>query len=348
MLGDFRRWLRVAPIQADSLIAQTAVVRMLSQLTDVQRAELEALTLSEPRRAEVIPLSTYMRTAPASMRPERPKPRWTTWAAVSAALVSATMVVALVTSEKSGTEYTSGIGERRVIPLMDGSILTMNTQSRVRVKFTAQAREVELHDGEALFEVAHDARRPFRVRARRATIEAVGTQFSVYTNEEETRVAVLEGRVKLFEERRAVPLSAGEETSLTQHGEQRQKLSTEEIERRHAWTDGRVVFTGETLAQAVEVFNRYNRRQLRIADRSIEGLRVGGTFRTLDVEGFLAALHAVFGIQATDAGPLSNGQGRLSLRSSPSHTSGASFPVAVGRGIPGTQDKPQRGNDERP
>ena len=91
--------------------------------------------------------------------------------------------------------YQTAVGEQRSVQLEDGSLLTLNTDSRVEVRLAANQRQVRLLSGEALFKVAHNKERPFRVSSGDSVIQAVGTQFNVYRRGNQTTVAVLEGRV---------------------------------------------------------------------------------------------------------------------------------------------------------
>ena len=103
--------------------------------------------------------------------------------------------------------YTTGIGEQRTVLLPDGSTVELNAQSRLRVRFTDQERDVELLDGQALFKVAKNAARPFVVKSDVARVRAVGTKFDVNTMSDGTTVTVLEGRVAV------VPIAVTKDTS---------------------------------------------------------------------------------------------------------------------------------------
>jgi transmembrane sensor len=94
--------------------------------------------------------------------------------------------------------YATDIGERRSITLVDGSTVDLNARSRIRIEFTSAERHVELLEGQALFQVAKDKRRPFIVQSGAASIRAVGTQFDVYRKSSGTTVTVLEGRVAVY------------------------------------------------------------------------------------------------------------------------------------------------------
>jgi transmembrane sensor len=93
--------------------------------------------------------------------------------------------------------YTTGFGEQRVLTLADGSVVTLNTESQIKVDFSAKERLIELRTGEAFFRVAHDASRPFFVDAKDAIVRAVGTQFNVRIAPQNTVVSVVDGVVKV-------------------------------------------------------------------------------------------------------------------------------------------------------
>jgi transmembrane sensor len=94
-------------------------------------------------------------------------------------------------------DFKTAIGEQRSISLSDGSVFFLNTNSEVRARWTATERHIDLIRGEARFQVAKDAARPFLVFTRDATVRAVGTIFNVRSDQSDTEVAVIEGRVKV-------------------------------------------------------------------------------------------------------------------------------------------------------
>jgi ferric-dicitrate binding protein FerR (iron transport regulator) len=108
--------------------------------------------------------------------------------------------------DPSSGEYVTGVAEHSSILLPDGSSVALNAQSRLRVRFSASGRDVVLLKGAALFSVAHDTLRPFRVHARGAIFEAVGTDFSIYLGGGVTQIAVKQGRVKVLENLNQTPL----------------------------------------------------------------------------------------------------------------------------------------------
>jgi transmembrane sensor len=165
---------------------------------------------------------------------------------------------------------------------------------------------VRLERGEARFQVAHDPARTFVVSAADASVRAVGTAFSVRLRDaEQVEVLVAEGAVAIDSSRVAhtPPLNAGEAALLLPDRLSVSRVEPQQLERRMAWTTGKLQFRGEALDQAVSEFNRYNRRQLKLADASLAPLRVGGTFDATDPESFAAALASTFRLRVDAANP---------------------------------------------
>lgn len=229
--------------------------------------------------------------------PDLEKPLSRARLAIAAGLLAAIGVTWFVAFPPGWQTHVTAIGNSERIALPDGSTAILNTDSRIRVHFTGERRDIELTRGEAHFQVARDSRRPFQVLARDTVVRAVGTAFSVRLREDERQVDVLvtEGRVALSADSE---LAAGDAAIIRAEGLRVRKMAPADVYRKLAWQDGLLRFNGETLVEAVAEFNRYNTRQLTIADPRIAGLRVGGGFQTTDVDSFLAALERSFGIRA--------------------------------------------------
>jgi transmembrane sensor len=331
-----------------------ALALELNWLSLEQRGELEALGSRHPTTsADVVDISRYLPERPLHRRFVQPPPAPHQWHWATTVIVVLMCLAILpylfVTAELAPGEYITGIGEHRTIPLSDGSQITMNTQSRLRVRYTPQGRDIELIEGEALFSVARDPRRPFRVHARRTVVEALGTQFSIYLGNSGTKIAVTQGRVKVFEDLNSTPLilnpdgllwtdttvfefllppdglvvTAGQEArvshedSFTDFELETRWVAMAELERHLAWMNGNLFFQGETLSEAVEEFNRYNWRKLKVADPAISHLRLGGKFETTDVDAFVEALNTLYGIRATTLGDPGSRDASIELRRRP-------------------------------
>jgi transmembrane sensor len=201
--------------------------------------------------------------------------------------------------------FKTDVGEVRRVLLSDNSSLLLNTASRVSVRMTSTLREVQLAEGEALFEVARDVDRPFIVRVGNISVRALGTAFSVRAFDSKTQVTVEEGTVELSAGNRAaaqIPtrLSANETASETDRGIQVRAVSPEEIVRRLAWRDGRLAFAGESLARAVAEINRHNRRLIHIDDPALAARPVVGLFRTADPAGFARTIATALGVESVE------------------------------------------------
>jgi transmembrane sensor len=201
--------------------------------------------------------------------------------------------------------FTTVVGGLQAIPMSDGSRVTLNTDSEVRISLGDRERVVEIEYGEAFFQVAHDPQRPFIVKAGERRVIAVGTQFSVRRQGTDLRVVVEEGTVRYQDHAGDPPTSGGtllpagsfaRAEGATLRVEQR---PVAEAERNLTWRSGLLTFRDTPLAEAVAEFNRYNTRKILIEDPSIAALEVGGVFRSNNVDPFVRLLERGFAIQAS-------------------------------------------------
>ena len=229
---------------------------------------------------------------------------------------SLTVVIAYlwVTHTVSGpTTFSTSIGGFQRVVLEDKSAIELNTDSEVRVSLRPQLRRVELVHGEASFEVAHDAVRPFIVSAGRTAVRAVGTKFNVRRLDDSVEVTVDEGKVavgepSLLESKDdlltiSIPLViAGQYALASGSHVQLKQLPKGEMARKLSWHNQMLIFDGDSLADVAEQFNRYNRRQLVITDPRLATLRIGGYFRPTNLDAFINVLQSDFGISVNPDG----------------------------------------------
>lgn len=201
--------------------------------------------------------------------------------------------------------YSTARGDRQEIALPDGSVMTLNTGSRVVTAFAAEERRVVLEAGEALFEVAHDPSRPFIVEAGGHEVRAVGTAFNVYSRDDgRTVVTVVEGLVQTRIESgpaSAALLRAGDQVELVP-GEPASEPARVDVVAATAWRQGRLVFDGRSLGEVVSEFRRYNDLDIAFADAGLGELQISGSFDPADSEAFLAALSATESVRIERAG----------------------------------------------
>lgn len=264
-------------------------------------ARMEAAWESSERlRAAPPPLEPHG-VAPGS--PPRPGRRQLMVGALAAASAAAAVTVGWRMLDNVEL-YRTRIGERRVVALKDGSRITLNTASTVEVAFSAGERRVRLVRGEALFEVAHDATRPFLVDAGAARFRALGTVFNVRVRSDVVELTVTQGVVAVaageagVERPVAAKIAAGGGAVVRSGAVAATALDRQHLRQRTAWQEGVLEFDGESLAQAVAEFNRYRPQPIVIGDARLEALRIGGRFEVDEADKFLAALTGAFPIDA--------------------------------------------------
>jgi transmembrane sensor len=240
-------------------------------------------------------------------RAPRPAPSWRApWRIAAAAALCVAVSGAAVLWGGGGVAYATAVGERRVVVLDDGSRLELNTDTKVQVRLTPAGRRVRLLRGEALFDVRPDKRRPFTVQVDHDEVRAVGTAFSVRLDRAAVKVLVVEGEVEVNGQAGGAPftarLPAGRVGAYGAQGVSTRKTAPGEASRTLSWRYGAIELAGETLDEAAAEFNRYNLKQLVVADRAAGALRLGGYFQQSDVEGFARALKSSFDVQVTDTG----------------------------------------------
>ncbi|HEX6859062.1 MAG TPA: FecR domain-containing protein [Caulobacteraceae bacterium] len=202
--------------------------------------------------------------------------------------------------------YATAVGERRLVVLEDGTRVELNTDSKIVVRYRAGKREVKLVRGEALFEVAPDATRPFVVAARDRRVEADAGAFNVRVQPKAVQVIVAKGAVDIADTtpfgaaHDEAQLAAGVMGLYGEAGGVAQPIAAGRIDQALAWRHGQIALNGQTLEAAVAEFNRYSKdRQLVVADPAIGGYRLGGYFRVDDMAGFVRALQTTFPVKAT-------------------------------------------------
>jgi len=189
-------------------------------------------------------------------------------------------------------------------PLVDGSSVTLNTSSTIQVDYTSDTRNVDLLQGEALFDVTKDPGRPFVVRAGAARVRAIGTSFSVRRHlDGRVKVLVSEGVVELSANDGALPVRVNASVAATTEARSTKDtqvvveiadLAPADVAKGLAWRDGMLSFDGETLAEAATEFARYAPRKIVIDDPELAREQVTGLFSATDPEGFAKAISASF------------------------------------------------------
>lgn len=282
----------------DEDAARWAVLADNQPLDAAVQAELDAWLKESPRHhgafvraCAVLAAVSDVGGAGADARPQGNPPRRKVLLWGSSGLVAAAAAASLAFGffAKDGpVRYQAPRGEVRLLTMADGSIATLNTDTEISVRFTKSSREIQLIAGEALFEVAKDAARPFTVNMGDTVVRAVGTAFVVRNlTGEPAQVLVSEGAVDMFRasskrggqvrvpaNARAVALDVPYPTvRITDTN-----LDPEAVARKLAWRRGMLVFESATLKQAAAEFGRYSDVRIIIDDPQIADLRITGLF----------------------------------------------------------------------
>jgi transmembrane sensor len=228
------------------------------------------------------------------------------WAMAAASLVAVLTVVGWYQSMARWQTYSTSMGTVAPVSLADGSRITLDSNTRIKVALDTDQRHIRLDQGEALFDVAKDPRRPMVVEVAGKRVTAIGTEFSVRRDSEEITVLVKEGRVKIEADRGqlvdANELEAGSKATTHKGEIAIEQVGLPEVERSLSWRDGFIEFKETPLPEAVAEFNRYSVKRIEIDDPSITSIRIGGRFRCTDTDAFLALLQRGFPVVVTRDG----------------------------------------------
>lgn len=236
----------------------------------------------------------------SALRRRRPQRRWLAVAASLAILVVAVGALLLVLDDAKS--YVTNIGEQRLVVLDDGSHVRLNTDTRIEIAFTADARRVRLPQGEALFDVEPEGRsRPFLVETGDKLVRVTGTRFNVKRLDDETIVEVLEGTVELVDRTDLSSvlsqINAGEKITVDPIG-RASDIGIANIDRIEAWQEGRLEFSAASLEAVIEEFNRYSKTRIVIGDPELNDIQVSGAFQIGRTASLVGALEEAFPVKA--------------------------------------------------
>jgi transmembrane sensor len=302
----FVAWLKESPRNVRDFLLMLSLDCALEKLDAERLHSIEALITKVDQRLTPLTLRPAPGAAAAAARSRRLR-----WAALAAGVLVAAVGAFFWYAHPGFHEFETATGEQRTFELEDGSVVSLNTHSRVAVRLGTHAREVRLLRGEALFHVAHDPSRPFLVSTDDAVVQAVGTQFDVYRRDDGTVVAVLEGRVNVTTvvpapaasgsaaapvAGRGAPraaavrsLGASQEAQVSHEG----SVSIREVNNVSdmvAWRERRLIFRDQTLEQIVGEFNRYRAHPIRLEGSGVSERVYTGVFDADDADSLLQVL----------------------------------------------------------
>lgn len=302
----WQAWLSESPANAKAFGRLEEMSQILRAVP--ARLRLSARELDRDRYDGSMPLKEWKQPRTAVRPP---------WVSLGVAALLAGIVFALLIlfwQKPIATTVTTAVGENRDITLADGSTVALGGDTRIEVSLSAEVRAIELFKGEALFTVARDPLRPFKVRVGDATIVALGTAFDVQRDSDRAIVAVTEGRVLVepvahflpvavlegFRPKlRAVHVDAGQQTVAGSAGIE-EPTEVEDAAAATAWQTGRLAFRLQPLRYVLEDVNRYAPKPIVLEGSGLGALVITGTVERDNISGWISSLERVFDLEATE------------------------------------------------
>lgn len=239
-------------------------------------------------------------------------PRRAVWMGAAAALAASIVIAVFLggrgVPDPQIAQFVTAVGERREVSLPDGSRLTLNTGTQVDVAMTASERHITLRRGEAYFDVAKDAARPFTVAVADQEVRVVGTAYNILHHAGAVTVSVARGVVEV----RSLTAAPGTPPQRLTVGDRLQHvvgsgvvtLSKFSPETAATWREGRLVFKDAPLSEVVSQVNRYFTPQVRLGDQAVGDLVFSGVLQLDSPERVVGRLEGFLpiGAQSTSDG----------------------------------------------
>lgn len=319
--ASLRAWAARSPLHYQELCRIANLWGDLNELTELL-PELSELPAQEPSSSSTT-WNVFSRLANWVSESFGVTRAATGFAAGVLLLASVVVITNLYLDDPEHRTYITAIGQQRSIELPDGSVMQLNTNSRVKIDFTQASRSLRLEKGQAHFQVTHDKTRPFEVMAGAGLVRAIGTAFSVYLDQQKVDVVVTEGLVEVAASpARANPLRSASDSDVTNdqalpvsktvalvsakqnvsyNGQinKVRNLEQDELTKKLSWRKGMLLFSGESLEQVIAEVTRYTSQSIVIIDPSIRDIRIAGYFKADDTKALFDALSVSFGIQVT-------------------------------------------------
>jgi len=229
--------------------------------------------------------------------------RW--WMGAGGMAIAAGLAVAvlpgIVAQQATAETYATGKGERKRVTLADGSIVDLNAETKLSVTYGRGERKIELAEGEAIFDVTHDAKRPFTVAAASREVRVLGTQFDVRQRQGDLMVTVARGKVQVRpmiaeSAGRAFTLTPGQRLEVARSGHE--ELQLVDPQEAFSWRAGRLIYRGEPLANVVADLNRQYVEQIEVSDPELGKMPVTGVIVLDDQPAVVARLSLMLPIRS--------------------------------------------------
>jgi transmembrane sensor len=314
-------WLKASPIHVEEFLRVAGVARDLRAACAHPAHSADAL-LARARAEDDSAVESWWSRLLTPLTDVPTRRRWQI-AAVGVAALGVVSVALLLSwnlrpvapvpapEAVAALHYSTHHGEQQTHRLADNSVLHLNTDTDVTVRYSKAERLVMLASGEAAFEVTHEPGRAFRVLAGPAQVVDLGTRFDVRRDDNSAVVTVVEGRVAVTpsptlgtsgpnrsqtQPLPSVELGAGQQLSVAEGAWPATPVSVG-AQRTTAWLHRQIMFEGEPLDRVVAEFNRYAQKPIEIASPALRDLEISGVFSVDDSEAFIAFLRSLEGVQ---------------------------------------------------
>ena len=185
--------------------------------------------------------------------------------------------------------------------LADGSVVELNLGTELVYSNYKNERRATLKKGEAFFKISHDRQHPFVVRAGAGQIRVTGTQFNVWKYDDQVRVMLLEGSVKITSDasHSGLNLTPGMQASYNRGDAQPQLQAFSPHDPALAWRTGKLILDNLALADALPLINRYLSKPVMLADTGTGNIRIGGIYDIHEVTHLVSSLPKVLPVYLT-------------------------------------------------
>jgi transmembrane sensor len=313
-------WLKASPVHVEAFLGVSVIARDLrAACADPEHSA--ASLLARTQADDDVSVESLWSRVLGAVR-DVSIPRWHT-AAVSMAAIIAVVTVGLwlwqprpatppvrALATLTTLHFETRHGEQQTHNLEDGSVLRLNTDTRVTVRYSKRERLITLTSGEAEFEVAHAPDRSFRVLAGPAAVVDLGTRFDVRLEDRSTLVTVVEGRVAVGHspaaEARGADSSPGAPPLVYLNADQQLLVAEDswpatpvrvDAQRTTAWLRRQIMFENEPLERVASEFNRYASKPIEISTPELRALQISGVFATDNNAAFIAFLRSLDGVR---------------------------------------------------
>jgi transmembrane sensor len=309
---ELTQWLLKSPVHIEEFLNCCAIFDVLTDIDVNKKISIDEL-LDKINVPNCHTICINSKDAMEAIVPPIRVIKTRSWQLLAASIILSLISLAIISESsligfnKSKKQYATSLGEQKSAILEDGSTIFLNTQTNLDIDFSQDFRDIWLNNGEAIFKVAHNPSRPFRVWVEGVVFQALGTEFNVKATNGDVELTVLNGEVALINQslinnnslkpdnmvrlvengtlnisdNKTLVISLGQEAVVLNNGVVTTNIESV-IERKTSWKARKLMFKHSLLEDVVYEFNRYNSAQIHISSEAISQLPITGVFEAND------------------------------------------------------------------